>query len=449
MNRPAQTEVQLIRSSARTPLALLIAAAVSLGPETARTPAAAQDRPLAGDFSEICRVGGPTAPEWAYFEGRSPVGFDAAGNLHVLDDGGGRIVVVDSHCNLVRTVGRKGEGPGEFNRAVMFAVWRDGRVAVMDLGHSAYQIFGPGGDFEHFVRMGTDQGPMGMFSGMRLAIRPDPSGDAVIAQGPPAAMDRMSAAMAQMLGGGGRDKGVDDRTLERIDLAGDVASATAVLQSWRVPREASGEPDPADLSDPSAMMDIMMDMMMDDRIGFEPAFHWDLLPDGTIVWSDSTAYAIKFARPGGPVQHVLERPFSPEPVTSQLRQQTIERRLAALEEKPSDPRVAEAQEIAAALVPGMEAALRKAIDEMDFHHAVPVVRGLKATWEGGVWVQRRGEEPWDDDGPIDVFDPERAYLGTLDASSAGIPDAFGPAGLIAYWELDQLDVPTIVLKRLQ
>ncbi len=443
MKRPIQTTLHSIRNSSRIPLTLLIAAAASFEPVTAHTAATVQDRPLLGGFSERCRVGGPTAPEWAYFEDRSPVEFDAAGNLHILDDGAGRIVVVDSQCNLVRTVGRKGEGPGEFNRAVMFAVWRDGRVAVMDLGHSAYQIFGSGGEFEHFVRMGTDQGPMAMFSGMRLAIRPDPSGDALIAQGPAAAMDRMAAAMAQMLGARGQEEGVDDRGLERIDLTGDVVSAIPVLQSWRASREAADELDPADLSNPTAMMG----SMMNDRIGFQADFHWDLLPDGTIVWSDSTAYAIKFARPGGPVFDVVERPFSPEPVTTSLRQQTIERRLAALEEDSDDPRVAAALEMAA-LMPGMEAAMRNAIGEMEFHDEVPVVRGLKTTWEGGVWVRRRGEEPWDDDGPIDVFDPERAYLGTFDPSSVEIPDAFGPGGLIAYWEFDEFDVPTIVLKRL-
>ena len=439
-----QTTLHTIGNASRTPFTLAIATAVSLGLATTRTSAAAQDQPLPGDFAEVCRVGGPTAPEWAFFEGRSPTKFDGAGNLHILDSEAGRIVVVDSECNLVRTVGRKGEGPGELSQAPLVAVWRDGRVAVMDLGHSAYQIFGPGGAFERFVRMGTGQGTMAMLSGMRVAIRADPTGDALIAQGPPSSMGRMSAAMAQVMGGGGQDEGVDDRGLERIDLSGDVVSGTAVLQSWRASRETADELDLADLSDPEALFGTLMG----DQVGFEPGFHWDLLPDGTIVWSDSTAYALKFASAGGPVSDVVERPISPEPVTARIRQQVIEWWLAELEETPDDPRAAEALEMAAAMMPGMEAAMRKAIEEMDFHDVVPVVRSLKATWEGGVWVRRRGEEPWDDEGPIDVFNPERVYVGTFDASSAEIPAAFGPGGLAVYWEFDEFDVPTIVLKRL-
>ena len=29
-----------------------------------------------------------------------------------------------------------------------------------------------------------------------------------------------------------------------------------------------------------------------------------------------------------------------------------------------------------------------------------------------------------------------------------MPEAFGPDGLVAYWELDELDVATIVVKKL-
>ena len=431
-----------IRNSLRIPAAPPIAAAASLASIALHAPVAAQDRPLSGDFAELCRIGGTTAAEWAFFEGESSIGFDAAGNLHILDDGAGRIVVADSQCELVRTVGRKGEGPGEFNQATLLAVWRDGRVAVMDLGHSAYQVFGSGGEFERFVRMGTGQGPIAIFSGMRRAIRAEPGGEALIAQGPPAAAQRMSAILAQQFGGGGQEAGVDDRGLERLALAGDVVSATPVLQGWQPAREAADELNPADMTNPTALIG----NMMDGQYGFEPGFHWDLLPDGTIVWSDSTAYAIKFASPGGPVSDVVERPFAPEPVTEPIRQQLIERSLVEMEEALGDPQGT--GEMAAALMPGMMATMRKSVEEMKFRDEVPVVRRLKASWNGGLWVQRRGEEPWDDDGPIDVFGPERNYVGTFDATNARIPAAFGPDGVVAYWEFDELDVPTIVLMRL-
>ncbi len=39
-------------------------------------------------------------------------------------------------------------------------------------------------------------------------------------------------------------------------------------------------------------------------------------------------------------------------------------------------------------------------------------------------------------------------MGTFAAGAPGMPAAFGPDGLVAFWELDELDVPTIVVKRL-
>ena len=96
----------------------------------APNPVAGQDRPLAVDLVEVYRVGGLDAPPWAFFERREPTGFDVAGNLYVLDTRAPQVVVVDPRGELVRTVGRKGEGPGEFDVAERLFVWRDGRFVV-------------------------------------------------------------------------------------------------------------------------------------------------------------------------------------------------------------------------------------------------------------------------------------------------------------------------------
>ena len=39
-------------------------------------------------------------------------------------------------------------------------------------------------------------------------------------------------------------------------------------------------------------------------------------------------------------------------------------------------------------------------------------------------------------------------MGTFAAAAPGMPAAFGPDGLVLYWETDELDVPTLVVKRL-
>ena len=159
----------------------------------------------------------------------------------------------------------------------------------------------------------------------------------------------------------------------------------------------------------------------------------------------SSAYAVKLAEPEGPVMDVVRRPIAPEAVTPRIREGTVADAVRAFDEQSNDPRIEEAGGAAAA---GMFEAMREAIEDRDFLDEVPVVRGVRATWDGGLWIQRRAQDPWDDDGPIDVFDADREYVGTFAAATPGMPAAFGPDGLVLYWETDELDVPTIVVKRL-
>ena len=82
-----------------------------------------------------------------------------------------------------------------------------------------------------------------------------------------------------------------------------------------------------------------------------------------------------------------------------------------------------------------------------FFPELSVVRALSTTWEGRIWVQRRGGFP-DDNGPIDVLTAEGDYIGTFRAGETAMPDAFGPDGLAAFIELDELDVARVVVRRL-
>ncbi len=82
-----------------------------------------------------------------------------------------------------------------------------------------------------------------------------------------------------------------------------------------------------------------------------------------------------------------------------------------------------------------------------FHHEIPVVRDLRTSWEGTIWVRRGGDEP-DSDGPIDLLTADGRYLGSFFQDAADLPSAFGPDGLVAFVERDGLDVPSVVVKRL-
>ncbi len=388
----------------------------------------AQDRPLVAELEEVYRAGGLSAPEWAQFVDPTRMGFDAAGNLYVLDDGASRVVVIDAGGALVRTVGREGEGPGEFQSPAAIMVWRDGRFGVVDIGHLAYQLFGAEGELERFVRM-SSAGAMGRAS-VRAKVRPDPAGGAVIAEG--AGMAAALVSSHAEFEGEQVDIAGQDGKLERLDLRGEVAVAEFIAQARQIA--------------PVSVANVQGGR----RPYFSPRVVWDVLPDGTIGYFDSTAYEINLVGANGGAKGVLERPLRAEAVIDGIRSAVIDHRIAAMEErlKESMAELAETMPEALEEVQEVQDGARKRIRNMEFYPEVPILRGLRATWSGSFWVQRRGKDPWDDNGPIDVLGPDGEYVGTLSAGEPGMPLAFGPDGLVAFVEHDEMDVATIVVKRL-
>lgn len=431
---------------------LLAAGALLSGAAAPHRPAAAQDRPLAADFEEVYRIGGTNAPEWAQFGETTRLGFDAAGNLLILDREAAQVAIVGPRGALVRTVGRSGEGPGEFRMAGDIAVWRNGRFAVIDFGHNAFQVFSHEGELLRFVKMSVAEGPMALVTGMGsmpARTRAEPLGDALIAQGAPSMLGRMAGLMAQIRGGAEEpqdDGRVDERGLERLALDGDVVVASRILEGWRIPEGESPEPlAERGLADPSSVVVGMMSQVA----FYEPQLLWDVLPDGTIAYSDSSAYAVKLADAEGSVTAVLRRPRAPEPVTRAIRSATIENSLRELDAQMNTAgSQTEAARAMMQLMPGVLESMRQQIERQEFFAEVPVVRAVRAAWDGALWIQRRGEDPWDDEGPIDVFGADREYLGTYAPDAPRMPDAFGPEGLAAFREIGELDVPVIVVRRL-
>ena len=410
-----------------------IAAALLAGP------AVAQDQPLTADMTEVYRVGGASArEEWAFFgpERSLQASFDEVGNLLVLDAMNKRVVVIGADGQLARVVGREGEGPGEFQSVMAFAVWRDGRIAVPDMGHSAIQVFSRDGGLERFVRMNDGDRPASSVLFHR-EIRADPLGDRIIARGVDGVLVAMANRANRFMGHQEDEppRRADDRALETLDFSGDEVAQEPILQGWRAPRPEAGL-SPAELEDWPKVV-----ASLEDRY-FEPAFVWDVLPNGTIAYSDSSAYAIRLASPDGSVTDVLRRPLSPQGVSRRIRRATIDYHLDRLEEWSRRPPSTGVPFIA----PDVEGRRRR-IQERGFYHEIPVVLELKATWDGGLWIQRRGEDPWLDEGPIDVFNADHEYLGTLPAGDPPMPAAFGPAGLVVHLERDEFEVPTLVVSR--
>ena len=187
---------------------------------------------------------------------------------------------------------------------------------------------------------------------------------------------------------------------------------------------------------------------------FEPPLLAGVLPDGGIVHSDSSAYALKITPPdAGKVARVIRRPLRPEPVTPAIKKKYEENRDAARKEGVggigSGGIVMRSTTVTVRGNPSGSIQPSSTVEfpEPRFYPEIPVLRSLSTTWEGRIWVQRRGDEP-DSAGPIDVVTADGRYVGTFATDATMIPDAFGPNGLAAFIELDEFDVASVVVRRL-
>ena len=416
-----------------------------------------RDQRIDPDFEEVFRIGTLRGESWEMFGGIQQVAFDGDGNLYVFDGLGSmtgpgnvrmlvsgevRVLVFDPSGTFVREFGSSGEGPGEFNRPSGYAVLRDGTTVVSDAGHRAYQLFDASGNFMRMVRAGDEsRGPSG-------SIAPDPRGGAIFSGGFGRSVDiRFSS--------GDNATPPTSRPVTRLGLAGEVVETDTVADGWLPPRRELE--DLVGNNVPAQLRQALGGMTMPTT--FEPRLLAGVLPNGGIVYSDSSAYELKITPPdAGAVARILRRPMEPEPLTDKIREEYEERRAAAREESggasggagrvmivgttrarpggnPSNPGSGEAGQTFSSEI------------EQRYYHEIPVLRGLSTTWGGRIWVQRGGEEP-NTDGPIDVLSAEGDYVGTYRTGATEMPDAFGPNGLAAFIEFDEYDVATVVVRRL-
>ncbi|MYD12710.1 MAG: hypothetical protein F4107_04880 [Gemmatimonadetes bacterium] len=362
--------------------------------------------------------------------------FDGGGNLYVWDPEVKHMVKVGPDGSLVATIGREGEGPGEFGLILGIIVWPDGSLAVNDHLRSGLQLFGADGSFQRVVRWRPMEGRLLPHLGASWDMRPGPRPRILYAQGPEAGFGRVYGAVAE----------ADERTIEALDLGGDVVAAEVLLEGWRPPRPGHAAATMRTINVPY----------------YEPKLEWDVLPGGAIAYADSSTYTVRIVR-DGVVLNTLTRPIAPRPVTrameSRLRGAMLRDfdRQSGVEVTGRSPEMA--REIASRRRAGWAAA-RENIENATFHPEIPVIGEIRATPDGFVWVRRQDPEsggprraggytrPADEDGPIDVFDPDGTYVGTFPAGGMRMPGAFGPGGLVAYWETDEMDILSVVAYRL-
>jgi hypothetical protein len=99
-------------------------------------------------LEENLSLGGNVNDDNYYFPGGASIAIDQQGNLFIRDAGNIRIQEYDKAGKYVQTIGRKGQGPGEFQFPAMVDVDRDGNIWVLDAPTRALKVFSPDGTFK-------------------------------------------------------------------------------------------------------------------------------------------------------------------------------------------------------------------------------------------------------------------------------------------------------------
>jgi hypothetical protein len=444
----------------RTPCAVSVALLAACGGDTGRSaaPTPSEDLPLATDFEEVYRIGGIEAEGWDAFTEIADLGFDARGRLYIRDQAGSstRFVAVDGAGALAAEFGSMGDGPGELRQVEHMVARPEGGTVIVDNGHRSYLLFGADGSFERAIRFAdADASPTTSAEEMRHGRD---GGALFLTRGVTARFTRREASVSS-----------GDRTVYRVVLGeGDEAAAVPFAEGWEPRPERQVTMEAEDPSD-------MFDMLGDAYVYFSPRLVFDVLPGGGVAYSDSSAYEVKIQTGSAPPR-IVGRPLHPRPVTAQLRERARARALedfeSSFEEQSSasglgdDVPEAFREQLAAAME-AMLAGLRDMVENASFMPEVPLVRDLRTTWEGAIWVERWGSDPLTQidfvpggsggpepggpeaaDGWIDVLAPGGEYVGTFPLEEMPMPGAFGPGGLVAFVETDEFDIPTIIVKRL-
>ena len=424
-------------TGAASALAVLVYGHGAVAQEIVQLPP--ENRWLAAGFEEVFRVGGIDGEIWEQFGRIQDVAFDGAGNLYLLDVDALTVVVVDRKGDLVRTIGRSGNGPGEFDFPRWLAVMEDGRIVVSDVPrHRAFQIYNSDGSFDRNVRVGNDL--------LALADRIHGGRDAVVLTGVGL------ARVEEMMPEDERDPPGRRRILHaRLD--GDEVVYETIFQAWSLP--PVGE-----LTLRVGGREIPMGGVTPPPRTFGPALIVGTLPEGGLAFTDSSAYAIKILDADGTLVRILTRPIHPVPVTDRIVEaefkRWVEEALAGFEARGQRNRMIQNATTGETMVgslalddrmrEGVRLSTLAQLEAVPVADEVPVVLHLRTTWDGQIWVQRRGEDLFSD-GPIDVLTSDGRYLGSYPAGTL-MPAAFGPGGLLAILEMDEMGLQTVTVRRL-
>ena len=136
-----------------------------------------------------------TEPKEEMFQNIVSLVIDAAGNIYILDKKAANIKIFNKNGNFLKIIGRRGEGPGEFEAPENFALSPNNELYVYDFRRSTIQVLSIDGKFKTQIPfvMSLVEGPKFTSKGEIIASH------VVMAENPKFVLKKFNAVMEPVL----------------------------------------------------------------------------------------------------------------------------------------------------------------------------------------------------------------------------------------------------------
>ena len=319
-------------------------------------------------------IGELDGPDEYLFGSVWSIAVDGDRSVYAFDAQAQHVRVFDSTGVHVATLGRPGEGPGEFTRAEAIALLPDGRLVVKAPGNMRIEVFGP--EAGQTDQWGYNAG--GLYSGSPLYT--DVNGRTLLLT---------------------RDLSQDGFAMHIIVFGPDGTHVDTL------PEPSSAYEAPILVAERRGTTTLV--------VPFSPVFLWTVHPGGHFLTGLSSDYRIDLARDDGVLR--IERTVDPVPVHDEERAYQRERMLRRMRNRDPDwtwngPPIPEHKPFFQELLAGRDGRI-----------------WVRLTTEGYP-VENEDHDPedpssqpviWEESTRYDVFEPDGTYLGVVVP-----PDDFSP-----------------------
>lgn len=232
-----------------------------------KTPAPPPDTPVKLVLKEDFTIGVKEGDEKYMFLSARDIDVDDAGNIYVLDTKAAHIKVFDENGTFVKTIGKKGEGPGEAERPRFLQITLQEEIMVCDASSGRILFFDMSGKFLRKISIAK----FTMFMNQKRDLRGNTVGSyMVFSDQPVQELKKFNEEMESIL---------DINTLKML----------------KRPR-------------------------IDARF---PRQYWQINKDGSIIWGVNTRYELQVINPDGKVTKKIIKDYDPVSITKEYKEKWI------------------------------------------------------------------------------------------------------------------------------